>query len=952
MRKLYSFIASLVLSFLLMQAKAQTNEIANFNFSISGDTVQFTNTSNTPIGDTSLRRCRWIFGDGTESLTYFSTNPTHVYPHSGTFEACLRLYVRVTAYPDSLYLISSVCKTFVISSPDSCSANFQVFQSTSNGLGKYFVAQPWNNNNKKPVRVCWNFGDGHDSCINYPTSYTGAYSIFHLYSQAGNYNVCVNILYDGGCEAHYCRIVEVSSPDSCSANFQVLSSNANALTKYFIAQPWNNHNKKPVRVCWQFGDGRDTCIQYPTSYTGQYVTYHTYNQPGNYNVCVNILYDGGCEAHYCRIVEVGSPDSCSANFQVLSSSSNALGKYFIAQPWNNHNKKPVRVCWQFGDGRDTCITYSISYTGSYAVFHLYNHSGNYNVCVNILYDGGCEAHYCRIVEVGSPDSCSANFQVYQSTANRLGKYFVAQPWNSHNKKPVRVCWQFGDGRDTCIQYPTTYTGPYAVFHLYHQPGNYNVCVNILYDGGCEAHYCRLVQVGEPDSCTADFIVYQSTSNRLGKYFVAQPWNSHNKKPVRVCWQFGDGQDSCINYPTSYTGAYAIFHLYAQPGNYNVCVNILYDGGCEAHKCKIVEVTAPPDSCRADFERIPSPAASGFVAAFRALPWNSNNKKPSRICWSFGDGHDTCINYPENYTGNYEVVHTYAQRGQYEVCIHILYYGGCEASKCKTINIPGECIVQLYETTTSNNNLTRHFYAVPSSSPTQRVLMICWHFGDGSDTCIVPDNSTPPPPAFTITHTYPGPGVYHACVNVTFAGGCTAEKCIEVVIRNERDICGGYYVDSLIGQRTYGFHGQSIHNPNDQVLSYNWSFGDGTTATGQDVTHTFGSGLRFSVCLVIHTQQGCETHICKPLEVGPNVPVLQLSPNPVITNLHVVFLSGFNETVNIRIVNSSGVPVRSYTRIVVAGPNTWDFDLSTLTPGVYTFVVQSPNQFATALFLKQ
>jgi hypothetical protein len=35
-----------------------------------------------------------------------------------------------------------------------------------------------------------------------------------------------------------------------------------------------------------------------------------------------------------------------------------------------------------------------------------------------------------------------------------------------------------------------------------------------------------------------------------------------------------------------------------------------------------------------------------------------------------------------------------------------------------------------------------------------------------------------------------------------------------------------------------------------------------------------------------------------------------------------------------------------------GPNTWDFDAGNLTPGIYSLVVQSPNQMASALFIKQ
>jgi hypothetical protein len=106
-----------------------------------------------------------------------------------------------------------------------------------------------------------------------------------------------------------------------------------------------------------------------------------------------------------------------------------------------------------------------------------------------------------------------------------------------------------------------------------------------------------------------------------------------------------GQDTCINYTNAYTGQYVVAHNYQHTGLYEVCVKILYFGGCEARKCKPVQIGERPDSCRADFERILT-NANPLRVYFRALPWHNNNKKPARICWQFGDGQDTCINYPK------------------------------------------------------------------------------------------------------------------------------------------------------------------------------------------------------------------------------------------------------------------------------------------------------------------
>ena len=747
-------------------------------------------------------------------------------------------------------------------------------------------------------------------------------------------------------------------PDSCRADFEKLNTTANPLHAVFRALPWHINDHRPVQICWNFGDGDDTCIQYSNTYPGPYTVNHTYAAPGEYRVCVVITYAGGCVAEKCREIRVGSPDECRADFVRLNASpiNNSLTAIYQALPWNNHNRKPRRICWQFGDGRDTCINYSNSYTGLYTVTHRYAHPGNYEVCIRILYYGDCEARKCKNIQIGHPDSCRADFEKITSTVNNpLRVYYRALPWHNNNKKPQRICWTFGDGRDTCINYTSTYTGQYVVSHTYQHPGQYEVCVRILYFGGCEARKCKNIQVGREDSCRADFEKINTTNDPLRAYYRALPWHNNNKKPQRICWDFGDGSNVCITYTENYTGPYVVSHQYSHPGNYEVCVLINYFGGCEARKCKHV-VIGREDSCRADFERS-NTSASPLTIAFRALPWHNNNRKPQRICWTFGDGRDTCITYPENYTGNYTVVHTYAHPGSYEVCVSIRYYGGCEARKCKEIVIQPEqhCSVNILQIIPGVYSFTRGFFASIASTPTRRPERICWRFGDGDDTCIIiPDTATNILPYLFIRHQYPGPGTYRACVQVRFHGGCVAEDCEEVFIRSHSSVCGGFMVDSLIAPRTYKFKAFGIHNPNDDVVSYTWTFGDGTTATGREVTHTYNAAGIYEVCLRMRTRLGCETRICKPLRVPPghNAAVLELSPNPVITIMNVSFFSTHTEPVNITIRNGVGMVVRSFTRNVTAGANNWSHDLTALIPGPYSYTVQSPNQLASAIFLKQ
>jgi hypothetical protein len=807
-------------------------------------------------------------------------------------------------------------------------------------------------------RAYWSFGDGTGQWTP-PLAGTQ-----HHYNSAGTFTVCLKIYRylsntnDSVVSAQICKQVEI--PIRCRADFERTPvTNNHPLTVGFKALPWHNAGKKPARICWTFGDGRDTCIDYPAGYTGQYLITHRYNQPGTYQVCVKITYYGGCEAGKCKSITLVRPDECRADFERLPviTSNSPLTVGFKALPWHNNDKKPKTICWKFGDGRDTCIDYPENYNGPYTVVHRYNQPGNYEVCVKILYYGGCEARKCKNITIVKPDECRADFErILIRNSSVFSVVLKALPWHNNGKKPKTICWKFGDGRDTCIEYPANYTGSYNVRHHYTNAGIYEVCVKILYYGGCEARKCKEIRIGNPASCTADFErLPVTTTTPYTVALKAIPWNNQNRKPKTICWTFGDGKDTCIDYPENYQGIYGVLHRYMQPGQYEVCIKILYYGGCEARKCKNIQV-GHPATCTADFERAPIQDNNPLTIALKALPWNSQNLKPKTICWKFGDGRDTCINYPENYTGPYLVGHRYAQQGRYEVCVKIFYYGGCEARKCKDITIPPppvECRVRLFEITPSITSLVRGFYANASSNPDRRIERICWYFGDGDDTCIMITPTTPnpiPPPA--IRHTYPGPGVYRACVKIKFVGGCEAHDCVEVVIRPLGEICGGFMRDSLTGPRTYKFIGHGINNRNDEVIGYRWTFGDGTSATGREVTHTYQTGGDFEVCLYIKTRLGCETRICNTIRVpGNNEPQLHLTPNPVISTVTVAFRSTHTETANIRIVNPNGVPVRNFTRSVTVGPNTWTHDLTTLPTGVYSYHVQSPNQQASVIFLK-
>lgn len=522
-----------------------------------------------------------------------------------------------------------------------------------------------------------------------------------------------------------------------------------------------------------------------------------------------------------------------------------------------------KAFWIFGDGNQQ-ITAPLANTE-----HRYANARTYTVCLKIYkytvnHDSVVTADICKTVTLAAAvDRCEAGFEHAAAANSLLTQVFVAKPGHNNSKRPELICWNFGDQHDTCIHYNPAQTYNYAVYHTYRERGLYKVCVTIKYQGGCQASYCNEVQLGRTDSCTVGYRTEAADNSPLVRYFIAQPWNSLGKKPLRVCWKFGDGKDSCIQYNTSAPASYVVRHEYAHSGKYEACVSVLFDGGCEAHFCKVETVGEPP---------APQP--------------------------------DTCF-------------------------------------------------VELQEATTRTSNFERKFYA--GLTPGKVPLKICWRFGDGRDSCV--SLSHPPTDGqLTMTHIYPAPGRYEVCAQVWYDGGCTAHKCRVVEISStSSNICGGFMTDSLVDPKTVVFKGFGIQNANDHVISWQWSFGDGMGGSTQQIQHSYVNKGQYEVCLAIRTDRGCQTKICKLLDLqstdGTNARLV-LSPNPVGAILHAVFYSSQEQDVNIFIYNANGVLVKTFKKHASAGANNWEFETSGLTSGVYSMVVQSGNQVASAVFFKQ
>jgi len=123
----------------------------------------------------------------------------------------------------------------------------------------------------------------------------------------------------------------------------------------------------------------------------------------------------------------------------------------------------------------------------------------------------------------------------------------------------------------------------------------------------------------------------------------------------------------------------------------------------------------------------------------------------------------------------------------------------------------------------------------------------WVFGDGSDAH-----------GLQVTHAYGAPGTYVVSLYVIDNGGATghAESSCQVGIPNRPPTAnaGGPYVGEI--NAPIHFDGSQSYDPDADLLTYTWNFGDSTPAqTGVQVDHTYGALGTYQASLAVDDGRG-------------------------------------------------------------------------------------------------
>ncbi|HEX6333905.1 MAG TPA: PKD domain-containing protein, partial [Flavisolibacter sp.] len=388
-------------------------------------------------------------------------------------------------------------------------------------------------------------------------------------------------------------------------------------------------------------------------------------------------------------------------------------------------------------------------------------------------------------------------------------------------------WDFGNGQQSSQQHPQA---------NYTTSGNFTVTLKVTNDKGCYTVVPRPNFINISPGVDAE-ISHTTPARCRPPYPVSFNAITSGPGTLTHTWDFGDGTTSNQVNPT---------HTYSSPGNYTVVLTTSSSAGCTDTRVKQLQ-----------FEDISTSfTAPDSICVNEAITLqNSSTPAPASTSWNFGDGS----------AGNGNAVSkTFTTPGIYTIRM-TSSFSACTDSADRVIRVLPRPAVAFTadETVSCKPGLTVNFTdQTPGATGWQ------WDFGDGA-------TSTQQHPV----HIYNAYGDFEVMLVVTNASGCSDTLRKPAFIRIRKAVIS---IPALPDKGCIPFTIQPVASIQalDQVTSYQWHFGEGTTSTLQQPSHTYTVQGTYDVSLVITTSTGCTDTftVNQAVKVG-RIPVVDFSVAP-------------------------------------------------------------------------
>ncbi len=215
----------------------------------------------------------------------------------------------------------------------------------------------------------------------------------------------------------------------------------------------------------------------------------------------------------------------------------------------------------------------------------------------------------------------------------------------------------------------------------------------------------------------------------------------------------------------------------------------------------------------------------------------SNRQPVVFGWTISDG--------STYRGQ-SISHTFRAAGTYRVCLKTIAYDSvtntrCTTDVCKPITIV-DC--SRLEAKFDLRQDGKTIKVIGNSNSKHAVY--AFSFGDGTIKR-----------GKELKHTYDKGGAYEVCLVVKDTlHGCITRVCKKVLIQKDCELEAKYLY------RQDGNDFKFLAKANQRPARFVWDFGDGTTAYGDEVKHSYKKPGIYKVCLTVYSQSTTSNKLCK------------------------------------------------------------------------------------------
>lgn len=835
-----------------------TFTVNNSSQCINGNSFTFSNTSSVTAGTISYE---WSFGDGNTNNT---ASPNYTYSTPGTYQAKL-IVTSNNGCRDSLKRTVTVFSKptigFTVNNANQClKGNNFIFTNTSTILSG-------------PLTYQWNFGDGGSS---------GAVNPSHIYTSSGAYVVKLIAISNNNCKDSFSIpvIVNVSpnaaftvnAPSQCIASNNFQFTNTSSTSFGILSYQWN------------YGDGNGAVSTNATK---------IYAIAGNYLVKLITTSNNGCKDSISKIVTVNPTPV--AGFNINASSQCIKGNSFILTNTSNIASSTMTYQWFFGDGNSSTATnptYNYTSIGIYTIrlivtsangcidsisrsisvndmpvsgfnintptqclkgnnfsftntstissgfvtsewflgdgnesitsnaVHSYTTAGNYTIKLFVTSANGCKDSTSKNVTVNPMPAVA--FTINEDKQCLKNNNFLFSNNSSITTVTLTYQWSFGDG--------STSTAPNGT-HTYLLPGNYTVKLVATSNNGCKDSLSKTSVVYHVP--VASFSINNNAQCLAANNYIFNNTSTLGTGTATNIWSFGDG---------SFASSINSIHTYATAGNYLVKLIVISNNGCK-------------DSISPNITVYPMPKAA-YVINNNAQCLTGNNftftntsvgSGTITLFWNFDDG---------TFSTNTNEVHTYSTNGTYVVKLIVTSSIGCKDSISQTITVNPKPTAAFNINNASQCQFGNNFVFTNTSSISSGSILYQWSFGDGGTSTTADPN-----------HTYTSAGTYTVKLVVTSTNGCKDSASKTVVVNPQPILSFNINNPSqcLVGN---AFSFTNTSNITSGTLNYQWSFGNGSTASTPNANHTYINEGNYTVKLLAVSNNGCKDSIIQVVTVNP------------------------------------------------------------------------------------